>query len=111
MANDEIAKAKIEATAMMCKSFYTDFMPILTMWQTITKTDIQLKTGKTFSGLGLTIKYCRKMQGNNRLSWHIRYPQTLGFNPVFKTRKKRKYIFPLFLLVGADGLEPTTDPL
>ena len=29
MANDEIAKAKIEATAMMCKSFYTDFMPMI----------------------------------------------------------------------------------
>ena len=29
MANDEIAKAKIEATAMMCKSFYTDFMPLI----------------------------------------------------------------------------------
>lgn len=29
MANYEIAKAKIEATAMMCKSFYTDFMPMI----------------------------------------------------------------------------------
>lgn len=29
MANDEIAKAKIETTAMMCKSFYTDFMPMI----------------------------------------------------------------------------------
>ncbi len=29
MANDEIAKAKIEATGMMCKSFYTDFMPMI----------------------------------------------------------------------------------
>lgn len=29
MANDEIVKAKIEATAMMCKSFYTDFMPMI----------------------------------------------------------------------------------
>ena len=29
MANDEIAKAKIEATAMMCNSFYTDFMPMI----------------------------------------------------------------------------------
>ena len=29
MANDEMVKAKIEATAMMCKSFYTDFMPIV----------------------------------------------------------------------------------
>lgn len=29
MANDEIAKAKIETTAMMCKSFYTDFMPMM----------------------------------------------------------------------------------
>ena len=29
MANDEIAKAKIEATTMMCKSFYTDFMPMI----------------------------------------------------------------------------------
>ena len=29
MANDEIAKAKIETTAMMCKSFYTDFMPLI----------------------------------------------------------------------------------
>ena len=29
MANGEIAKAKIETTAMMCKSFYTDFMPII----------------------------------------------------------------------------------
>lgn len=29
MANDEIAKAKIETTAMMCKSFYIDFMPMI----------------------------------------------------------------------------------
>ncbi len=29
MANGEIAKAKIETTAMMCKSFYTDFMPMI----------------------------------------------------------------------------------
>lgn len=29
MANDEIAKAKIKTTAMMCKSFYTDFMPMI----------------------------------------------------------------------------------
>ena len=29
MANVEIAKAKIETTAMMCKSFYTDFMPMI----------------------------------------------------------------------------------
>ncbi len=29
MANDAISKAKIEATAMMCKSFYTDFMPMI----------------------------------------------------------------------------------
>ena len=29
MANDEIVKAKIEATSMMCKSFYTDFMPMI----------------------------------------------------------------------------------
>ena len=29
MANDEIVKAKIEATGMMCKSFYTDFMPMI----------------------------------------------------------------------------------
>jgi hypothetical protein len=29
MANDEMVNAKIEATAMMCKSIYTDFMPIV----------------------------------------------------------------------------------
>lgn len=29
MANDEIVKAKIEAIGMMCKSFYTDFMPMI----------------------------------------------------------------------------------
>ena len=29
MANDEMVKAKIEAAAMMCKSFYTDFMPMI----------------------------------------------------------------------------------
>ncbi len=29
MANGEIAKAMIETTAMMCKSFYTDFMPMI----------------------------------------------------------------------------------
>ena len=96
MANDEIAKAKIEATAMMCKSFYTDFMPILTMWQTITKTDIQLKTGKTFSGLGLTIKYCRKMKGNNRLSWHIR-PKPMNYKMYHW-----KYLFSYLFKSGED---------
>lgn len=29
MADNEISKAKIEATAQMCKSFYVDFMPIM----------------------------------------------------------------------------------
>ena len=29
MVNNEIVKAKIEATAMMCKSFYIDFMPMI----------------------------------------------------------------------------------
>ena len=27
--SDEIFKAKLEATAQMCKSFYVDFMPIM----------------------------------------------------------------------------------
>ena len=29
MANKAISKAKIEAIATMCKSFYTDFMPMI----------------------------------------------------------------------------------
>ena len=40
-----------------------------------------------------------------------KHPQTLGFLAHFKTEKKRKYIFPLFIMVGPEGLEPPTRPL